>query len=199
MAPEIRLMACETILQLGSRSFSHFLNATERYIDVLRYLTPDPVARRILLDAVQNFWRHSSQQRLITVDKYIQYGILEGLDIVDWAFAEDSGVVSGEEGDGWTDGDRWEILRMCLDKHVGRVSAVRKRVRAVEREDEAARARRAAERLERGEGVGEGEEPEGEWNDSLSCARRSTRTHEEQFVDVPPSPRHPPRTKQGSA
>jgi nuclear cap-binding protein subunit 1 len=162
MAPEIRLMACETILQLGSRSFSHFLNATERYIDVLRYLTPDPVARRILLDAVQNFWRHSSQQRLITVDKYIQYGILEGLDIVDWAFAEDSGVVSGEEGDGWTDGDRWEILRMCLDKHVGRVSAVRKRVRAVEREDEAARARRAAERLERGEGVGEGEEPEGE-------------------------------------
>ncbi len=48
-----------------------------------------------------------------------------------------------------------EVLVMCLDKFVGRVVAVRKRVRAVEREDEAARARRAAERLERGEGVGD--------------------------------------------
>jgi nuclear cap-binding protein subunit 1 len=155
MASEIRLMAFETLLQLGSRSFSHFLNATERYLDVLRFLTPDPTARRILLDAVQNYWRFSPQQRLITIDKYIQYGVLEGLDVVDWAFSEDSGAAIGEEGDGWTDGDRWEVLKMCLDKHVGRVNAVRKRVRAVEREDEAARARRAAERLERGEGVGE--------------------------------------------
>jgi nuclear cap-binding protein subunit 1 len=161
MSSEVRLMAVETLLQLGARSFSHFLNATERYLDVLRFLTPDPASRQTLLQGVYNFWRASPHMRLVVLDKYIQYGVLEGLDVVDWAFAPaddmDAGVGAGgsRAADGWTDGWKWEVLRMCLDKHVGRVAAVRNRVRLVEKEDEAARARRAAERLERGEGVGE--------------------------------------------
>ena len=60
--------------------------------------------------------------RLITVDKYLQYGILEGIDIVEWVFSRERGVgESGDGGDGWTDGEKWEVLRMCLEKHVGRV------------------------------------------------------------------------------
>lgn len=158
-------MASETLLHLGSRSFSHFLNATERYLDVLRYLTPDSPARRTLLDGVSSYWRQSSQMRLVTVDKYLQYGVLEGLDVVSWIFAEQGGGAGGDDGDGWTDGDKWEMLRMCLDKHVGKVAGARRRVRLVEKEDEAARARRAAEKLERGEGVelekGDGVKQEG--------------------------------------
>lgn len=100
--------------------------------------------------------------RLIAVDKYIQYGVLEGPDIVEWTFAPEETLGSSQVADGWTDGWKWEILRMTLDKFVGRVVAVRRRVRLVEREDEAARARRAAERLESGEGVGEGESMEAE-------------------------------------
>ena len=174
----IRLMAAETILHLGSRSFSHFLNATERYLDTIRSLTPDPPSRRILLDAVSSYWRRSSQMRLVTVDKYIQYGILEGVDIVDWVFADEGGLRRGSEGgeggDGWTDGDSWEMLSMCLDKHVGRVVGVRNRIKAVDKEDESARARRAAEKLESGEGVGESEdvEPEG---GSLTVGRGNKR------------------------
>lgn len=161
-----RQMASETLLQLGSRSFSHFLNATERYLEVLRYLTPDPPSRRNLLDGVSSYWRQSSQMRLVTVDKYLQYGVLEGLDVVDWVFSEQTGGSGGDDGDGWTDGDNWEMLRMCLEKHVGKVVGVRRRVRMVEKQDEAARARRAAEKLESGEGVGEdGDvEPEGTLN-----------------------------------
>ncbi len=90
LSPEYRLMAAETILHLGSRSFSHFLNATERYLDVLRFLTPDPASRQVVLDAITSFWRKSSQMRLVTMDKYLQYGVLEGLDVVDWAFEEDA-------------------------------------------------------------------------------------------------------------
>jgi nuclear cap-binding protein subunit 1 len=151
-------MVTETLLQLGSRSFSHFLNATERYSDLLRFLTPDPSSRQLVLSAIGSFWRHSSQMRLIAIDKYIQYGVLEGLDVVEWTFAGSEERLGGAEtADGWTDGWKWEILRMCLDKHVGRVVAVRRKVRMVERADETARARRAAERLESGEGVGEGE------------------------------------------
>ena len=54
---------------------------------------------------------------------------------------------------------------MTLDKHVGRVGAVKRRVRDVEREDEVAKARRAAERIESGEGLGEDENVEtaGQW------------------------------------
>ena len=106
------------------------------------------------------------------MDKYIQYGILEGLDVVEWVFSKGSIGESGDGGDGWTDGEKWEVLRMCLEKHVGRVMGMRRRVRAVDREDEAARAKRAAEKLESGEGVGEDEdvEPEGECLD-LPCPR----------------------------
>ncbi|ORY25746.1 MIF4G like-domain-containing protein [Naematelia encephala] len=162
VSPQIRAMAVETLLHLGSRSFSHFLNATERYLDMLRFLTPDPASRQTLLDSVGTYWKRSSQMRLVTVDKYLQYGVLEGLDVVDWVFGEDGGAeTSDEEGDGWTDGEKWEVLKMTLDKLVGKVTAVRRRARQVEKEDEAAKARRAAEALERGEGVGEDEvEPE---------------------------------------
>jgi len=102
--------------------------------------------------------------QLITIDKYVQYGVLEGLDIVDWVFSEGEGTGAGaDEADGWTDGHKWEILRMCLDKHSGRVASVKRRLRAVERADEAARARRAADVLEKGGDVGEEDiEVEGE-------------------------------------
>ncbi|WVF72372.1 hypothetical protein IAT40_007187 [Kwoniella sp. CBS 6097] len=151
--PAVRQMIVETLLHLGSRSFSHFLNATERYIDILRYLTPDYASRRTLLEGIMSYWRYSSQQRLVTIDKYLQYGVLEGLDVVDFVFSDD-GVAEGEEADGWTDGWKWEILRMTVEKHVGRVNAIKRRLRVIEREDEAARARRAAERLESGGDVG---------------------------------------------
>ncbi|WVR04989.1 hypothetical protein IAU60_002001 [Kwoniella sp. DSM 27419] len=153
LPPAMRQMVVETLLHLGSRSFSHFLNATERYIDILRYLTPDYASRRTVLEGIQSYWRYSSQQRLVTCDKYLQYGVLEGLDIIDFTFAED-GVSEGEDADGWTDGWKWEILRMTVEKHVGRVNAIRKRLRVIEREDETARARRAADKLERGGDVG---------------------------------------------
>ncbi|KAK4683566.1 nuclear cap-binding protein subunit 1, partial [Tremellales sp. Uapishka_1] len=154
LSPEIRLMAFQTLLHLGSRSFSHFLNATERYLDLLRQLTPDPSTRRVLLDGVTGYWKESSQMVLVVVDKYLQYGVLEGLDVVEWVFGEELRSGGGEDGDGWTDCHKWEILRMTIDKTVGRVEAAKRRVRDVERGDEVARARRAAEKLERGEDVG---------------------------------------------
>ncbi|GMK55464.1 hypothetical protein CspeluHIS016_0205200 [Cutaneotrichosporon spelunceum] len=159
-APIVKMVA-ETILKLGDRSFSHFLNATERYLEVLRFVTNDYASRRVVLDAIGSFWRRSSQMRLITIDKYLQYNILEPLDVVDWIFAAQPG--SDTVPDGWTDVDKWELLCMTLDKVVGRVVRERRRLRTVEKADEVARARRAAERLERGEGVGmedEDDEPE---------------------------------------
>ncbi|WVQ78210.1 hypothetical protein IAT38_000293 [Cryptococcus sp. DSM 104549] len=151
--PAVRIMVFETLLHLGSRSFSHFLNATERYLDVIRFLAPDRASRRSLLDAVKSYWRRSSEMRLVAIDKYLQYGVLEGLDVVEFTFTDNDD--EEEEGDGWTDGDRWELLKMCLEKHIGRVKAIRARLRAIEKEDEAARARQAAAKLEKGGDVGD--------------------------------------------
>jgi nuclear cap-binding protein subunit 1 len=148
----VLMMAVETVQHLGSRSFSHFLNATERYLDVLRHISPDGASRRVLLDAIKSFWRRSSQMRLLTIDKYLQYGILEPIDVVEWLFTDERTFSSSDAaGDGWTDCDNWDLLRMTLDKVVGRVVAVRRRLRAVDKADEVARARRAAERLDRGD------------------------------------------------
>lgn len=157
LSAPVLAMAVETIQHLGARSFSHFLNATERYLDVLRNMASDDASRRTLLEAVASFWRQSAQMRLITTDKYLQYGILEPMDVVSWVFSDD-GAAGTDAADGWTDGDKWELLRMTLDKVQGRVKAVSRRLAAVEKADEVARARRAAERLESGEGVGEGDD-----------------------------------------
>ncbi|WRT66889.1 uncharacterized protein IL334_003852 [Kwoniella shivajii] len=152
--PNIRKMVFETILHLGSRSFSHFLNATERYLETLRYLTSDQSSRRILLEGVWSYWKYSTQLRLVTIDKYLQYGILEGLDVIEFLFDDDDVEDQVEESDGWTDGWKWEILKMTIEKHVGRTEAIKKRLRLIEKEDEMARARRAAELLEKGGDVG---------------------------------------------
>ena len=170
----VALLATETLLHLGSRSFSHFLNATERYIDLLRDLTPDRQSRQIILEGIHEYWQRSGQMRLTTIDKYIQYGVLEGLDVVDWIFAEDDSK-PGEEADGWTDGFKWEVLRMTLDKAVGRVNSSKARFKLVEREDEAARARKAAEKLDRGEGVGEDEDVETSGTCERAAASRARR------------------------
>ncbi|OCF55167.1 nuclear cap-binding protein subunit 1 [Kwoniella mangroviensis CBS 10435] len=155
ISEDIRKMVFETLLHLGSRSFSHFLNATERYLDLLRYLTSESSSRKLLLESVWTYWKYSHQMKLISIDKYLQYGILEGLDIVEYLFeSADSDEV--EEGDGWTDGWKFEILKMTIEKHVGRTQSIKNRLKMIEREDEMARARRAAELLEKGGDVGEG-------------------------------------------
>lgn len=150
-------MVAETVLKLGDRSFSHFLNATERYLEVLRFISSHPTGKTAVLNAIQSFWRRSTQMRLVTVDKYLQYQVLEPLDVVEWVFAKDA---ASNAPDGWTDVYTWELLRMTLDKVVGRVVKERRRLRSVDKADEVARARRAAERLERGEGVGMDDEDE---------------------------------------
>ncbi|TXT14535.1 uncharacterized protein COLE_00728 [Cutaneotrichosporon oleaginosum] len=150
---DVVAMVASTILKLGDRSFSHFLNATERYLEVLRFIGSEARLRAVILGAIGDFWKRSSQMRLITIDKYLQYGILEPVDVVEWVFSWDQWRDSMADG-GWTEGTHWEVLRMTLDKVVGRVVRERRRLRAVDKADEVARARRAAERLERGEGVG---------------------------------------------
>ncbi|THH13322.1 hypothetical protein EW146_g6881 [Bondarzewia mesenterica] len=137
----IRSIAVQSLLHIGSRSFSHFLNAIERYINLLRNLAtggitagfggpPSAEAKADILTVAATFWRRNRQMVGIVFDKLMQYQIVEPKDIVKWVFDR-----RGE------DGIEWDLLKGAIDKANGRVVVARKRVAALRKEEDDTRAR----------------------------------------------------------
>ena len=130
----LRSITVQSLLSIGSRSFSHFLNAIERYLPLLRNLaagqisasgSPHADARRDIMSAVARVWRRSKHMILIVFDKLMQYQIVDPPDVVDWAFCHQrTGVVE------------WDLLRAAVDKANGRVVVSRRKVAALKKEEE---------------------------------------------------------------
>ncbi|GAA6014699.1 hypothetical protein JCM10207_006907 [Rhodosporidiobolus poonsookiae] len=136
-----RDLAVQTVLHVGSRSFSHFLNALERYLTLLRNLTPSPATRQHLLDVVASFWRRNPQFHLIVLDKLLQYRLIDTRDVVAWIFAPTSEPDGeGETAAGkktWSDLDLWAQLQLVLRTVQSRVDSAQGRVEGLKREAEA--------------------------------------------------------------
>jgi nuclear cap-binding protein subunit 1 len=128
----IRSIAIQSLLHIGARSFSHFLNAVERYLTVLRSLTGSPEAKKHVLELVANFWQRSHQMVGIVFDKLMQYQIVEPADVVGWVFAHSSRGLD------------WNLLRSAVDKANGRVVVAGRRVTTLRKEDDDAHARAKA-------------------------------------------------------
>lgn len=141
-----RDMSIQTILHVGSRSFSHFLNALERYLNLLRNLTPSASTRQHLLTIVATFWRRNPQFHLIVLDKLLQYRLVDTRDVVVWIFAPES-EQEGIRSKTWADVDLWQQLQIVLRTVQSRVTSASARVEGLKREAEA----RAAETHENGE------------------------------------------------
>lgn len=138
----VRSITIQALLHIGARSFSHFLNAIERYLPVLRALAAGPEAKADILHAAAEFWRRNPQMVRIVFDKLMQYQIVDPSDIIAWAFAphpqgEDTDVVR-------INTFRWEIIEGALDKANGRVMVARKKVSALRKEEDDSRAREKA-------------------------------------------------------
>lgn len=108
----IRSIAVQSLLHIGSRSFSHLLNAIERYLPLLRHLagaspagtsavpgstaagssSGNTEARMEILSAAAAFWKHNRQMVIIVFDKLMQYQIVDPTDIVSWTFLNGSAV-----------------------------------------------------------------------------------------------------------
>lgn len=140
-ASKTRSIVMQCILILGSRSFSHFLNATERYLKVLQSLSNTPDAKFEMLEIVSTFWRRNRQIILIIFDKLMQYQIVDPSDVVSWTF---EGTGLGEKGDGLNT-FQWELMKIALDKSNGRVSIAQRRVVQQRKTDEETRAAMNAE------------------------------------------------------
>ncbi|KAI0773723.1 cap binding protein 80-PB [Fomes fomentarius] len=147
----LRSIAVQSLLSIGSRSFSHFLNAIERYLPLLRNLAagqlsnnnsgiPHAGARTDIMSAVATVWRRSKNMILIVFDKLMQYQIVDPTDVVGWTFTHCATVMEG-----WAkttfNAFQWDLLKSALDKANGRVTVQRKKVAVLRREadDKAAR------------------------------------------------------------
>lgn len=144
-----RYIAMMCILNLGARSFSHFLNAVERYQQLIFALGRDKSEKRDLLMTVHDFWRYNGQMKVIVIDKYLQYGVVEASDVVALLFGELSKPAINEEPGHpiptvWTNYYAWEVLRMVIDKSQGRIVNIERRVADLEATEKQARDRHDA-------------------------------------------------------
>lgn len=130
-----RDLAVQTVLFVGSRSFSHFLNALERYLTLLRNLTTSPSARQELLTTVAVFWKRHPQFHLIVLDKLLQYRLVDTRDVITWVFAP-SEEQPNTRPKTWSDPDLWVILQITLKSVRKNVEGARLRVEGLGREAE---------------------------------------------------------------
>ena len=138
----LRSITVQSLLSIGSRSFSHFLNAIERYLPLLRNLaagqisasgSPHADARRDIMSAVARVWRRSKHMILIVFDKLMQYQIVDPADVVAWTFMDYAQVVDGQRKKTFN-AFQWDLLKSALDKANGRVTIQKKKVAALSRE-----------------------------------------------------------------
>ncbi|KAL1742855.1 MIF4G like-domain-containing protein [Schizophyllum fasciatum] len=186
----VRDMATQALLNVGSRSFSHLLNAIERYLPLLRTLAGQGgSARADILVSAASFWAASPQLITIVFDKLMQYQMVDPKDVVAWAFVRarqprqnlSSPAVKREDGVKVEDGDtagagaqgltitEWDVLRAAVDKANGRVIIARRKLAALRREEDERRARAVAGMEVDGDGEKEVKE-ESEENPAVQTA-----------------------------
>lgn len=142
----VRSIAVQSLLHIGNRSFSHFLNAIERYLPLLRSIATsggaaNTDARMDILNAVASYWKRLKNMVVIVFDKLMQYQIVDPTDVVAWTFLHGK-ALTGAVGDSTFDAFQWDVLKGALDKANGRVTIARKKVTALRKEadDTAAKA-----------------------------------------------------------
>ena len=142
----VRSITMQILLHVGSRSFSHFLNAIERYLPLLRSLGSAPEDKVDFLNAAGTFWERNGQMVGIVFDKLMQYQIVDPSDIIAWCFH------SSERRDASSEGmiglQEWDLIKAALDKAIGRVSIAQQRVRNLRKEEEDAKAKVKAGKAE---------------------------------------------------
>ena len=77
----------QTLLDIGSKSFTHLITVLERYGQVIGKICPDQDRQIMLIAEVSSYWKNSSQMTAITIDRMMGYRLLSNLAIVRWVFS----------------------------------------------------------------------------------------------------------------
>ncbi|XAR67259.1 hypothetical protein NMG60_11001947 [Bertholletia excelsa] len=112
----------QTLLDIGSKSFTHLITVLERYGQVIARICPDQDKQIMLIAEVNSYWRNSAQMTAIAIDRLMVYRLISNLAIVKWVF-------SAENIEQFHTSDRlWEILRNAVSKTYNRLSDLRKEI-----------------------------------------------------------------------
>lgn len=117
----------QTLLHIGSKSFTHLVTVLERYGYVLSKLASDESNQILVISEVAKLWQNSAQMTAIAIDRMMGYRIISNIAIVSWVF-------SPANIEQFHTSDRlWEVLRNALSKTYNRVSDLRKGVASAEK------------------------------------------------------------------
>lgn len=81
------VVVIQTLLNIGSKSFTHLTTLLERYGQVISKLCPDHEKQGLLIQEVSSYWKNSNQMTAITIDRLMGYRLVSSLVIVDWVFS----------------------------------------------------------------------------------------------------------------
>ncbi|GLT51049.1 hypothetical protein SLA2020_244960 [Shorea laevis] len=112
----------QTLLDIGSKSFTHLITVLERYGQVTAKICPDHDKQAMLISEVSSFWKNNAQMTAIAIDRMMGYRLISNLAIVRWVF-------SPTNIEQFHTSDRpWEILRNAVSKTFNRISDLRKEI-----------------------------------------------------------------------
>ncbi|MED6105957.1 Nucleic acid dioxygenase ALKBH1 [Stylosanthes scabra] len=117
----------QTLLNIGSKSFTHLITVLERYGQVFAKVCPDQDKQVMLIAEVGLFWKSNTQMTAIAIDRMMGYRLVSNLAIVRWVF-------SLENIEQFHTSDRpWEVLRNAVSKTYNRISDLRKEILSLKR------------------------------------------------------------------
>ncbi|GAU24679.1 hypothetical protein TSUD_322870 [Trifolium subterraneum] len=117
----------QTLLNIGSKSFTHLITVLERYGQVISKICPDEDKQIMLIAEVGSFWKSNTQMTAIAIDRMMGYRLISNLAIVRWVFSE-------ENVEQFHMSDRpWEVLRNAVSKTYNRISDLRKEILSLKR------------------------------------------------------------------
>jgi nuclear cap-binding protein subunit 1 len=98
----------QTLLNIGSKSFTHLITVLERYGQVISKMCPDEDKQIMLIAEVSSFWKSNTQMTAIAIDRMMGYRLVSNLAIVRWVFSE-------ENVEQFHMSDRpWEVLNLAF-------------------------------------------------------------------------------------
>lgn len=94
----------QTLLNIGSKSFTHLITVLERYGQVIAKVCPDQDKQVMLIAEVSSLWKSNTQMTAIAIDRMMGYRLVSNLAIVRWVF-------SPENSEQFHTSDRpWEVF-----------------------------------------------------------------------------------------
>ncbi|KAG1462785.1 hypothetical protein G6F56_005438 [Rhizopus delemar] len=131
----VRELFIQSLLLVGSKSFSHILNVVERYLDVLRFLNSTPEGRLHTVQILASFWKDNTQFMCILLDKLLNYRVIDPTSVISWIFEESQFGCAGRSF-------IWEILKNTLGKVNSRVAQVKTKLDSLQSVHETNKAKR---------------------------------------------------------